>query len=102
MARRKFRERLEAVAHFIDLPPEAVAGSVGVHVVGASHCTVENFKYIPVLTDNLIKLVCRDFTVHITGENMVAHELSEGMVVLRGRICSISYEMKNEFGGERI
>lgn len=91
------RRRLEAVAHFIDLPPEAVAGSVGVHIVSDRYCTVENFKYIPVLTDELVKLVCEDFTVTLSGKGLVARELSEGMVVLRGRILGISYDKR---GGE--
>lgn len=99
---KRFKRRMEAVAHFIDLPPEAVAGSVGVHIVGASHCTVENFKYIPVLTQELVKLVCRDFNLTVTGEQLVAHELSEGMVVLRGRILGISYEMKDRYNGEKL
>ena len=90
----KFKQRIEAVAHFIDIPPEAVAGSVGVRVVNDSYCTVENFKSIPMLTDECVVLLCRDLTVTVEGEGMVAQELSQGMVVLRGRIKIVSYKGK--------
>ena len=80
------------VAHFIDLPPEAVAGSVGVHIVQDCYCTVENFCSIPVLTSDTIRLVCRGFEVTVEGKGLMAQELSNGIVVLRGRINSVSYK----------
>ena len=80
------------VAHFIDLPPEAVAGSVGVHIVQDCYCTVENFCSIPVLTSDTIRLVCRGFEVTVEGKGLVAQEVSNGIVVLRGRINSVSYK----------
>ena len=90
----KFKQRIEEVAHFIDLPPEAIAGSVGVHIVNDSYCTVENFKSIPMLTDQRVILVCNNFTVTVEGEGMIAQELSQGMVVLRGKIKSVDYKGK--------
>lgn len=90
----KFKERIEAVAHFIDLPPEAVAGANCVHVVSGSYCTVENFRSIPVLTDTTVVLICKDFNLTVQGEGMTAQELSRGMVVLRGKISSVEYKRK--------
>ncbi len=90
----KFKNRLEAVAHFIDLPPEAVVGSTAVHTVSANYCTVENFRSIPVLTDTTVVLICAEFDITVNGEGITAQELSQGMVVLKGNISSVEYKRK--------
>lgn len=84
------------IAHFIDLPPEAVFGSVGVHLIQDSYCTVENFLSMPVFSDRLVRLVCRNFDIALEGRNLSAKELSGGMLVLTGRICSVSYKRRGE------
>lgn len=88
----KFKQRATRVAHFIDLPPEAVAGSVTLHITENSYCTVENFRSLPELTSERVRLSCNGFELCIEGENLIAQELSEGLLVLKGRIDGVSYK----------
>ena len=51
---------------------------------------------MPVFSDRLVRLVCRNFDIAVEGRNLSAKELSGGMLVLTGRICSVSYKRRGE------
>ena len=51
---------------------------------------------MPVFSDRLVRLVCRNFDIALEGRNLSAKELSGGMLVLTGRICSVSCKRRGE------
>ena len=74
--------------------PRRFPGSVGGGSDDKDSTALENFLSMPVFSDRLVRLVCRD--IALEGRNLSAKELSGGMLVLTGRICSVSYKRRGE------
>ena len=87
----RLKRKCERAMYVLDVPPEAVLGTLGVRMVSDCYARIENHGGILELKENLVRLRLPEGEFRLTGENLTV-ELMEGCSMnIRGRIDGMQF-----------
>ena len=92
MGKKKRRhKRIERALYMLDLPPEAVLGTLAIRIISQSHIRIENHKGILQLTDSVMRFRLDNGELKLRGENLQVEFMEGNSLNIRGKIKTLEF-----------
>lgn len=88
------RRTAEYASDHLNLPEDAFAQTMSIHLMGNRMLVVENFRNLLEYTDGLIRIQGRESRLRIEGQRLCILEYQPQSIRIMGRICHISFEQQ--------
>ena len=85
------RRRLTRICYELDLPPEALAGSFGVHLVENCYAVIENGLQITELKEDVIRVRTENGEFALHGKNLTVEAMLDRKLCVRGALQTLEF-----------
>jgi len=83
--------RLERAFYVLDLPPEAVLGTLSVKITSQSYIRIENHQGILQLTTEVMRFRLDKGELKLSGEKLMAEVMDGYSISVRGKIKTLEF-----------
>ena len=79
------------IADKLELPKDAVLGTINIYLIGNYEAYINNYKAIIEYSDSEIKIRGKKNQVNIIGHNLMISEFTKNDMILKGRFLEVKY-----------
>lgn len=83
---------MELFAEKLDLPAEALAGTIRVMVTGQNRVLIENHRGILAYTEDLLEVSGGKQRLRVRGENLLLRAMDQNELLLTGKVYGLDLE----------
>lgn len=89
------KKKLPLSYSVFDFPPQILTGSTCITLYENIGALIENFGKLDKYNEGLLSLITSFGKITISGENLLITESEPGIIGLKGKICSVTFEYMN-------
>lgn len=84
-------KRLERALYMLDLPPEAILGTLSIKIYSQSYIRIENHKGILQLTKEVMRFRLDNGELRVGGDNLLVELMDGCNISIRGKIKTLEF-----------